>query len=104
MSYTGAELHLPMKEDLQETIGYFKQSMHLTSQQITILKCATKGQRRSPAGFFARQYRLIASTFKVILHRRADTRLYYLVQHILHPKTFQSVQTDWGITQELVAI
>ena len=95
---------LPKIEELKETIAHFKQSQRLTPQQIDELERATRDQRLSPAWFSARRHRLTASKFGEILHRRNTTSPDKLVERILHPKSFKSVQTDWGIEHESVAL
>ena len=52
----------------------------------------------------ARRFRLTASMFGEITHRRQDTPPDNLVLRILQQRTFKSVQTEWGIVQEPNAI
>ena len=96
-----SSVNLPTRASLEEAIVKFKESLHLTNEQIEL---ATREQRLSSTWFSARQYHLTASIFGEILHHRPDTPPDNTVKRILHPKSFYSVQTEWGITQEPVAI
>lgn len=53
---------IPSKSELTDSV-LFKENLHLTSQQIRELERNTKDQHQSPLWFFARRYRITASSF-----------------------------------------
>ena len=76
----------------------------MSSSQIWDIEQSTRDQRESTLWFSVRRYRITASRFGEILHRRKDTPPDRLVLSILNPRTFSSPATTWGIEHEAMAI
>ena len=72
--------------------------------QLWDIEQSTRDQRESTLWFLVRRYRITASRFGEILHRRKDTPPDRLVLSILNPRTFSSPATTWGIEHEAMAI
>ena len=64
----------------------------------------TRDQSRTPLWHSVRLYRLSASHFGAIRRRLPTTPPQSLVLQILHPKSFSSPATDWGISHEDIAL
>ena len=81
--------------------------LHLTSKapaQLRHVEQSTREQQYSAEWFAIRRYRITASHFGEILHRRRDTPPDRLVLSILMPRKFSSPATTWGIENESRAI
>ena len=65
---------------------------------------ATRNQRYSEMWHSIRRYRITASRFGDILHRKPTTPPDVLVLSILQPRTFLCDATNWGIQNESTAI
>ena len=63
----------PNKAELKKSIEAFKYSLELTSDEIRHLERKTREQRNSPEWFAARRFRITASIFGDIIHRRPET-------------------------------
>ena len=81
---------MPTKKRLEETVAHFKQSLQLTDKNICELEQTTRAQHLSPQWFYAHRYRITASIFGEILHRRDTTAPDNLVLHILQEMKFHS--------------
>ena len=95
---------VPATCNIKETVAAFKQSLQMSPSQIRNIEQSTREQRESSLWFAARRYRITASHFGEILHRRMDTPPDRLVLSILKPRRFSSPATTWGIENEAVAI
>ncbi len=95
---------VPETAELKTTILAFKESLNLPSDKLREIEQNTRDQRHSDMWFSARRYRITASRFGEILHRRSTTTPDRLVLSILQPKSFSSAATTWGITNESIAI
>ena len=80
---------------LKETVEAFKDSLRLSSEKLRDIKQNTREQQKSPLWFSVRRYRITASHFGNILHRKSTTPPDVLVASILRPCSFFSVATDW---------
>jgi len=98
------DLKLPDRDSLKATVEAFKASLSVTAEKIREIECTTRQQRSSPLWYDVRRYRLTASLFGLVQHRKPDTPPDSLVKRILQPQQFSSAATDWGITHEAVAI
>ena len=76
----------------------------MTPAQLRHVEQCTREQRYSTEWFSVRRYRITASHFGEILHRRRDTPPDRLVLSILMPRKFSSPATTWGIENESRAI
>ena len=95
---------LPNTATLLNTIQAFKDSLHLSDEDIRKIEHDTRDQRNSPLWYKVRRYRITASVFGTILQRKPDTPPDSLVLRILQPKQFTSAATEWGLMHESVAI
>ena len=103
-SSSSSSTEQPSLATLKATVLAFKASLHMTDEEICETERKTRDQRLSSLWFSARQYRLTASNFGVVLHRRDETPPDSLVMRIIQPKQFSSVATRWGIEHESLAI
>ena len=74
---------LPSEEQLECTIVEFKKSLSVTMQQARETEGKTQNQRHSPEWFAAHHYRITASVFGLIHHRKPDTAQDALVVKLL---------------------
>ena len=95
---------LPNTATLLNTIQAFKDSLHLSDEDIRKIEHDTRDQRNSPLWYKVRRYRITASVFGTILQRKPDIPPDSLVLRILQPKQFTSAATEWGLMHESVAI
>ena len=95
---------LPNKQQLEESIGQFKLSLSLPEEKIKEIEINTRDQRNSPLWFLSRKYRLTASTFGEIYHRRPDTPPDCIVLRLLKGKQFSSPALEWEIQNEHLAV
>ena len=96
--------NIPDTSKLKETVAAFKVSLKLPSVRLREIEQSTREQRHSELWFSVRRYRITASRFGEILHRKPTTRPDALVLSILQPRSFSSAATDWGIQNESLAI
>ena len=95
---------IPATSVIKETVHAFKQSLQMPAEKLREIEQNTREQRNSPLWLKVRRYRITASRFGEILHRRADTPPDRLVLSILQPRSFSSAATDWGVQKEPLAI
>ena len=95
---------VPSASNIQETVVAFKQSLQMSPSQLRNIEQSTREQRESSLWFSARRYRITASHFGEILHRRRDTPPDRLVLSILKPRKFSTPATTWGTEHEAMAI
>ena len=99
-----ADTSLPSTPHIQKTVEAFKESLRLSPSQLRHVELSTREQRNSYEWYSMRRYRITASRFGEILHRRLDTPPDRLVLSILQPRKFSSLATTWGIENEPKAI
>ena len=95
---------LPDVRALRETVEALKTSLAMSEEAIRKLERDTKQQRNSTLWHDVRRYRVTASLFGAVLHRKSDTPPNSLVLRILQPKQFKSAATEWGVEHEPVAL
>ena len=95
---------LPSIEQLEQTIIEFKKSLNVTMQQAREIEGKTRSQRHSPEWFAARRYRITASVFGLIHHRKPDTPPDALVANLLEQRQVTSPAIKWGIEHESEAL
>lgn len=79
---------MPSRAELVTRVAAFKKALELTPQQVRELEINTKDQAKSQLWYFARRYRLTASSFGRIFQMLPTTPPGSLVKHLLHPKDF----------------
>ncbi len=89
---------------LRETCAAFKKSLCLSDQEIRETELRTREQRMTPFWYSARQYRITASQFGVVYHRKDSTPPDKLVLQLIQRKSFSTLATRYGIEMEPVAI
>ena len=95
---------LPTSSSLQYSIDEFLKSLQVSEAEIRKVEKDTTGQRNSSLWYNVRRYRLTASRFGEVFHRRVDTRPDALVLRLLQQKQIFSPAIEWGIKQEPTAI
>ena len=95
---------LPCRQQLEQTVREFKSSLHVSEQRAREIEQATREQRHSPEWYSVRRYRLTASLFGQIYHRKPDTRPDALVLRLIKPRQFMTPAIEWGIKNEALAI
>ena len=95
---------IPCTSQLQYSVAEFKASLILPKEKLQKIEQDTRGQRHSPLWYSARRYRISASHFGDILHRKSTTPPDALVLSIVQPRSFSSAATAWGIQNEPIAI
>ena len=103
-SLLSSDTSVPSTPNIKETVSAFKQSLKMTPAQLRHVEQSTREQRYSAEWFSVRRYRITASRFGEILHRRGDTPPDRLVLSILMPRKFSSPANTWGIENESRAI
>ena len=93
---TESAIDLPSKQQLLERVTAFIESLRVSEESMREIERNTREQHRSPLWFDARRYRLTASLFGQVLHRRADTPPDSLVLRIIEPKQLISPATEYG--------
>lgn len=101
---TSSDVNVPDLTTLKQTISAFKESLHLNDDQIREVEQATRDQRLSPRWYSERRFRITASNFGTILHRKESTPPDKLVIRLLQQKTFSTPATQYGIANEHIAI
>lgn len=76
----------------------------MSDEDIRKIEQNTREQRQSTRWHSVRRYRITASKFVVVAHRKPDTPPDSLVLSILQPRQFTSAATEWGIEHEPAAI
>ena len=105
--YTQPDLvgpNLPSVNQLKSSIIEFKKSLAVTMQQAREIEGKTRTQRHSPEWFSARRYRITASVFGIIYHRKPDTPPDALVTNLLEQRRITSTAIKWGIDHESEAL
>ena len=95
---------VPSASNIKETVAAFKESLQMSSSELRNIEQSTREQRESTLWFSVRRYRITASHFGEILHRRKDKPPDRLVLSILKSRKFSSTATTWGIEHEAMAI
>lgn len=95
---------VPDTSKLRETVAAFKDSLKLPAERVRDIEHNTREQYKSSLWFTVRQYRITASRFGDILHRKPTTPPDALVSSILRPRSFSSAATDWGKQKESLAV
>ena len=93
--------NLPTVTQLKEKVQQFKSTLTLSAGKIREMERKTKDQHLCEQWYFARRYRITASNFGSVYHRRPTTQPDALVLRILGVKTFTgSEATEWGKQNE----
>lgn len=95
---------LPSEEELKSAIVEFKKSLNVTMHQAREIEGKTRNQRHSPEWFAARRYRLTASMFGLIYHRKPNTPPDSVVVNLLTQRQITSPAIQWGIEHESEAL
>ena len=95
---------LPSKMELRERVEEFKKSLHLPLQKLREIEQSTRSQSKSSLWYSVRSYRITASLFGSVFHRKATTPPNSLVLQMLGKKPFTSVATDWGKDNQAKAL
>ena len=82
----------------------FKESQCISEAKAREIEQDTRDQRLSSLWFSARCYRITASNFGRVLSLRRETPPDSLVMHILQPKHFSTLATQYGIDNEQLAL
>ena len=95
---------LPSKQELQERVAHFKESLKMHPQKLREIEQSTRDQNKSSLWHSIRRYRITASLFGAVFHRKPDTPPQSLVLQMLGKKPFTSAATDWGKINESKAL
>ena len=95
---------LPSQQQLALSVHEFKSSLQVSDQRAREIERNTREQRHSSEWYSVRRYRLTASHFGEIFHRKADTPPNALVVRLLEPRPFTSPAMEWGVNHETEAI
>jgi len=95
---------IPDTSEIKRSVAAFKLSLKLPADKLREIEQSTREQRHSDLWFSVRRYRITASHFGQILHRKPTTRPDALVLSILQPRSFSTAATTWGIQNESNAI
>ena len=95
---------LPSRDDIITRVEAFKRSLTVTAEQIREIEQNTQGQSQPSLWFSARRYRLTASVFGRILHRKLDTPPDTLVKELLDSRQISTRATEWGKEHESLAL
>ena len=79
-------------------------NLSVTMQQVREIEGKTRSQRHSPEWFAACRYRITASVFGLIYHRKPDTAPDVLVVNLLDQRQVTSPAIKWGIEHESEAL
>ena len=92
------------KQTIVEKVASFKQSLHVTPDEILEIERSTRDQALSPLWYSARRFRFTASVFGRILHVLPSTPPDSLVKTLLYPKHISSPAIEWGKKNESTAL
>lgn len=95
---------LPTKTELQERVAAFKTSLIMPQHKLREIEQSTRDQSESPLWYSVRRYRITASYFGSIFHRKPTTPPEALVLQIIQGKQFTSPATEWGRQKEALAL
>ena len=79
---------IPCTSQLQYSVAEFKASLILPKEKLQNIEHNTRGQCHSPLWYSAHRYRISASHFGDILHRKSTTPPDALVLSIMQPHSF----------------
>ena len=99
-----SEHNVPADAALQTTMSAFKESQHISEAKAREIEQGTQDQRLSLLWFSARRYRITASNFGRVLSLKRETPPDSLVMHILQPKRFSTLATQYGIDNEQLTL
>ena len=86
------------------TMSAFKESQRISEAKAREIEHCTWYQRFSSPWFSAHCYRITASNFVRVLSLKRETPPDCLVMHILQPKHFSTLATQYGIDNERLAL
>ena len=95
---------LPGQLQLEQTVKEFKSSLQVSDDRAREIERSTCEQRYSLEWYSARRYRLTASHFEEIYHRRSNTPPGPLVLRLLSNSQIISPALRWGVEHEAKAI
>ena len=95
---------LPSKQELQERVTHFKESLKMNPQKLREIEQSTRDQNKSSLWYSVRRYRITASLFGAVFHRKPETPPQSLVLQMLGKKPFTYAATYWGIINESKAL
>ena len=95
---------LPTKNELQERVAEFKKSLIMPLHKLREIEQSTRDQSDSPLWYSVRKYRITASYFGSVFHRKPTTLPDALVLRIIDAKPFTSRATEWGKQYESLAL
>ena len=95
---------LPGVVQIKKTVEEFMKCLAVTEEKAREIERDTREQRNSQLWFNARRYRLTASHFGDMYHRKPSTPPDSLVLRIINKKSFVSAATEWGNSNEKAAI
>ena len=64
---------LPSKQELQERVAHFKESLKMHPQKLREIEQSTRDQNKSLLWYSVRRYRITASFFGAVFHRKPET-------------------------------
>ena len=96
--------HMPTIDALNATMSTFKESLHISEDEVREIERNTQDQRFSSLWFSSRRYRITSSNFGSVLTHRKETPPDSLVLRIIQPKTFSTTATKYGLDNEPLAI
>ena len=99
-----SEHNVPAYAALQTTISAFKESQCISEAKAREIEQGMRDQRFTSIWFSARRYRITASNFGRVLSLKRETPPDCLVMHILQPKHFSTLATQYGIDNEQLAL
>lgn len=86
--------NLPSVSEIKDTVTAFKETLKMLTAKLNEIENATRNQRYSELWHSVRCYRITASRFGNILHRKPTTPPDVLVLSILQPHTFVMLPTE----------
>ena len=101
---TSSKPDIPCTSQLQYSVAEFKASLILAKEKLQKIEQDIRGQCHSPLRYSAHRYRISASHFGDILHRKSTTPPDAQVLSIMQPCSFSSAATARGIQNEPIAI
>ena len=98
------EHSVPADSALQTTMSAFKESQCISEAKAREIEQGTRDQRLSLLWFSVRRYRITTSNFGRVLSLKRETPPDNLVMHILQPRHFTTLATQYGIDNEQLAL
>ena len=97
--------NLPSVPELRKRVEMFKSTLKVSPEKIREIEQKTKDQHLCEERYFARRYRITASNFGTVYHRRQSTPPDGLVLRLLGVKKFAGTDaTEWGKQNENQAL